>query len=315
MIIDNYQTVGIASEENKLKLAAIFFDKVYNIDKTIDVPANLTIGDKIDTNQFVGISQSIQSKFLNDYVKRINDKLTSKYFKIHTDKDGKSLFEIDNNNLSEFENMIRNETLAKAYNLFAIETAKQLSVNDKNIGIPIFNETIFFDHLENDYINNLSQEKVEVSIINGPVISANELEWKQISEAKKDVDFNKKVKRFSVFINKNYKGRDLPYIVDDLSVQIEDYKNACSKHGIRLANETFKSLTNSKSLFGTLGATFLALIAKMPEYALVSGAVGASLEVLNLRITVRQYEDKFESFVKESPISLIFEIEKMKKIK
>jgi hypothetical protein len=154
-----------------------------------------------------------------------------------------------------------------------------------------------------------------VSIINGPVISASDLDWKQIAEAKRDSDFNSKVRRFSVFINKNYKGRELPFIIDDLSLQIEDYKNACNKHGIRLVNETFKSLTNSKSLFGTLGVTFFALLFKMPEYALVTGAVGASLEVLNLKIIVRQYEDKFESFVKESPISLIFEIEKMKKMK
>jgi hypothetical protein len=305
MILDNYQTIGIASDENKLKLAAIFFDKVYNIDKGINVPSSLTLGTDIDTKKFDDIAENIKSKFDTDYKKIFNEKLLPEYFK---DKN-----EVDRNTVIEILTKAGNESRAKTFNLFAIEAAKQLSANQNNIGIPIFNETILFDHLENDYINNLSQEKVEVSIINGPVIIASELDWKQIAEAKRDSDFNSKVRRFSVFINKNYTGRELPYIIDDLSIQIEDYKNACNKHGIRLVNETFKSLTNSKSLFGTLGVTFFALLAKMPEYALVSGAVGASLEVLNLKITVRQYEDKFESFVKESPISLIFEIEKMKK--
>lgn len=120
------------------------------------------------------------------------------------------------------------------------------------------------------------------------------------------------MKRFSVFINKNYKGRDIGFIIDDLTLQIEDYKNACSKHGIGLKNETFKSLASSKSLFGTLGVAFCAALAKMPEYGLITGVVGAALEVLNLRITVRQYQDKFETFVNKSPISLIFELDKMK---
>lgn len=96
-------------------------------------------------------------------------------------------------------------------------------------------------------------------------------------------------------------------------MQIEDCKTACAKHGIGLANETFKSIANSKSIFGTVGVAFCALLADMPEYALVSGAVGAGLEILDLKVTVNRNEDKFESFIQKSPISLIFEIDKMKK--
>jgi len=303
MILEKYNTIGIASDENKLKLAAIFFDKIYNINKNIEIPKSLIVNSNIDTKQFELVAKKFQNSFESDYKNVFSEKLLPEYFKDNETVNRETVIEI----LTK----VGNESKAKTFNLFAIEAAKQLS-GQKNIAIPIFNETFLFDHLEKDYLNNLSQEKVEINIINAPVIIANDLDWKQIAEAKKDNDFNQKVKRFSVFINKNYKGKDLPYIIDDLSIQIEDYKSACAKHGIGLANETFKSLANSKSIFGTLGVAFCALLVKMPEYAILTSAVGAGLEVLNLKITVRQYEDKFESFVKESPISLIFEIDKMK---
>lgn len=303
MILEQYQTVGIGSDETKLKLAAIFFDKIYNIDKSIEIPDYLSLKSFIDVEKFTPISENLKLKLGTDYKNIFSEKLLPKYFKDNETVNRDEVIKI----LTE----VGSETRNKTNNLFSIEAARQLS-NGKTIGIPIFNETILYDHLENDYINNLSQEKVEIKILNAPVISAPDLEWTQIVDAKKDPDFNSKVKRFGVFINKNYKGRELAYIIDDLSLQIEDYKEACNKHGISLANETFKSLANSKSIFGTMGVALCALLVKMPEYAILSSTIGASLELLNLKITIKQYEDKFESFVKESPISLIFEIEKLK---
>jgi len=301
MILDHYKTVGIASDEDKLKLAAIFFDNVYNIDKTIEIPVSLIANTKIDTKPFDEIARSLKDK--PDYLGILAEKLIPKYF------ENKEL--INRDEVIEIITQTQKETKAKTYNLFAIEVAKQLTMQ-KRIGIPLFNESILFDHLERDYLNDSNQEKVEIKIVNAPLISATELDWAQIVEAKKDEDFNKKVKRFCVFINKNYQGRGLPFIIDDLSIQIEDYQNACKKHGINLINETFKSLANSKSLFGTFGIAFCALLAQMPEYAFVTSAIGAGLEIMNLHITVRQYEDKFESFVNESPVSMIFELNRLK---
>lgn len=303
MILEQYQTVGIGSDENKLKLAAVFFDKIYNVNLSIEVPDFLLVKSNIDVKKFVPISESLKAKMDTDYKNIFSDKLLPKYF---GENDS-----VNRDTLIKILTQVGEETMGKVNNLFSIEAARQLST-PKTIGIPIFNETIFNDHLENDYLNNFSQEKVEIKILNAPVISASELQWNQIVEAKKDPDFNIKVKRFGVFINKNYKGRELPFIIDDLSLQIEDYKSACNKHGIGLVNETFKSLANSKSVFGTMGVALCALLVKMPEYAVLTSAIGASLELLNLKITIRQYEDKFESFVKESPVSLIFEIEKLK---
>lgn len=302
-ILEQYETIGIASDEAKLKLAAIFFDKVYNIDKSIEIPTSLISKAPVNKKSFDYIAENLKEKFETDYIKILADKLLPEYFN--------NKISVNREELIEILTKSSEEARAKTFNLFAIEASKQLT-KQKTLGIPLFNETILYDHLERDYLNDSSQEKVEIKIINAPIISSTELHWDQIVEAKKDNDFNLKVKRFCLFVNKNYHGRDLPYIIDDLSIQIEDYKNTCNKHGIKLIDETFKSLANSKSLIGTFGVTLFALLGQMPEYAFVTSMVGAGLEIMNLSITVRQYEDKFESFVKESPISLIFELNKLK---
>ncbi|GEO09509.1 hypothetical protein [Segetibacter aerophilus] len=293
MFLEKYQTIGVASDEAKLKLAAILFDKVCCTVKDIPVPKNLQAPFLLDDKELdtihSHISNQIEKGFMDVYRERFMDKYVKKEQTISRDK------------VIEHMEAFATEPVSKFRNLIVVEASKKLFGN-KTLPIPIFNQTIFQDYLENDYRNQLMLDKVEVEIINAPIIVASELQWSQISEAKKDSDFNKKVKRFSLFINKNYKGKDISFIIDDLSIQIEDYKEACNKHGIRLANETFKSLSTSKSLFGTVAVVLCSLLLKMPEYAIVSGLAGASLELLNLKVTVNQFTDNFETFVSQSPI-------------
>jgi hypothetical protein len=302
MTFEQYTTVGIGSDEVKLKLAAILFDKVYNVDKTIEVPRALLTKIPVKTDSFKEIAEDLKERLDTNYTNLLVNKLLPNYFE--------SRAKISKNEVIEIIEQTIKETKAKVTNLFAIDVARQLTVQ-KTIGIPLFNETLLYDHLERDYFNDYTQEKVEIKMINAPIIVANDLEWAQIVEAKKDRDFNMKVRRFSLFINKNYAGRDLHYIIDDLSIQIEEYKEACNKHGIKLREETIKTLANSKTYFGTLGLAFCALLARMPEYTLVTTAVGTVLEIVNIYISIKQYEDKFESFLKDSPISLFFELDKM----
>ena len=303
MILENYQTIGVASDEHKLKLAAIFFDKVCCTVKGVPVPKNLQAPFLLDEKEL----DVIQSRSSNDIGNGDMDVFRKKFLDKYFEKKERT----NADELIKHMETFATESVSKFRNLIVLEASKKLFGN-KIIAIPIFNETIFRDYLDDDYQSNISLDKVEVKIINAPIIVASELQWHQISEAKKDSDFNKKVKRFSLFINKNYQGKDVSFIIDDLSMQIEDYKDACSKHGIRLATETFKSLSTSKSLFGTVALVFCSLLAKMPEYAAISGLMGASLELMNLKVTVSQFEDTFETFVTQNPISLIFEIDKMK---
>lgn len=297
--LERYETVGIASSEEKLKLGAIFFDKIYSIvNNEFEIPKEYQYGPIFNFDEF----RIVNKKIKHIYNENILEASALEFNRKLSDKTA----ELSKEDIIKFIEEIQDFTINKTYNLLSIEMAAKIS-NGRVIGIPLFNKTILNDHLEKDYLNNHIQEKIEIKIIDAPIIDASLLDWKQIIQAKKDPEFINKVKRFSLFINKNYKGKEMSFIIDDLSLQIEDYKFACSKHGISLKQETIKSLASSKSLFGTLGAALFSVLANMPQYALVAGTVGIGLEIMNLHITVKQYEDKFESFVRESPISLLFD--------
>ena len=92
----------------------------------------------------------------------------------------------------------------------------------------------------------------------------------------------------------------MSFISDDLQIQTEDYKNACKKHGIDLVN-------------GTLCILFGSIMLGTPTTAVMGGLIGVFLEIGKLGLNIKEHNDKFNSFVSDSPISLIVELEKIQK--
>jgi hypothetical protein len=198
----------------------------------------------------------------------------------------------------------------KAGNLAIVEILRQVNTG-RTHGIPIYSESILLESMLEAYKMKSMSQKVEVTLLNAPIINPDRLSWDQIAELKKDADFVLKVKKFGLFINKNYSGKELSYIIDDLSMQLEAYQNACNKHGVELMNGSLKSLADSKSLFGTMGLVVCSLLINVPEAAILTGAIGGVLEVMKMSVTISEIKDRYHSFTKESPISLFHDIEKI----
>lgn len=300
-MITKYQTVGITYDESKVKLASILFDKVYCPIKTLRIPEELLLPFQIRKDDIDFVSQSLS----ND--KKSLELILEEFVNPHIKENFQVPKKIDLDAMYK----TRDETKTQFFNALILEISKRMT-SGNTLGIPLFNESILNYNFQPNN-NNTVFEKVEVEIINNPIIDCSSLEWSHILDAKKDKDFVKKVKRFSIFINKNYTGKDLSYITDDLNMQLQDYREVCEKHGIKLKDETFKSLSNSKSLFGTLGITLLSMICEMPQYAIATASIGAILELANLKINLKNFQDQYESSINKSPIALIYEIEKMQK--
>lgn len=297
-MITQYQTVGITYDESKIKLAAIFFDKVFCPFKTIKIPDEIALSFKIPQEILDFVKKSVTydenalAIILDNFIKK------------------QSIF--DKNTIIEATNHTISETKTQFFNALILEIASHIT-NGKILGVPMFNNSILNYNFRTDAKQTKLFEKVEIEIINNLVIDCSALEWKQIVEVKKDIEFVEKVKRFSIFINKNYTGKNLSYITDDLNLQLHDYKNVCDKHGVKLTSETIKTLSNSKSLFGTFTLSILSMLADMPAYAITTATVGAVLELANIKINLKQYRDQYESSINKSPIAFIYDIEKLTK--
>lgn len=301
-MIAKYQTVGITFDESKIKLAAILFDKVYCPIRDIYVPKDLIAPLFLNKNELDFVTESLSKD--NTAMQIITENIINPIVRENST--------LDKIALNEAIYKTKQETNNQFFNTLILEVSNRIT-NGNVLGIPLFNKSILKYNFRQDHKQEKLFEKVEVEMINTPIIDCSDLEWNQIVEAKKDAEFIEKVKRFSVFINKNYSGKDLSFITDDLNIQLEDYKNVCKKHGIKLTVETIKTLSNSKSLFGTLSLTILSMLAEMPQYAIATGTIGAVLELANIKINLKQYKDQYEASIKNSPISLIYDIEKMQK--
>lgn len=303
MIINKNKTVGIGFDEERLKMAAIFYDKVIPVIEEIQVPDTLLSEIPIDLGQIQEVVKSDHPKYSKSDTDLLKEIIIPQYF-----KGNKYVTETQ---LREVLHTVFEESKSKRINLIILEISRQLQ-NKSAISIPIYNQSILLNKLLEDYKANQKTSRVEIELLNAPIINSKDISWAQIAEAKKDADFNIKVKRFGVFINKNYSGKDISFISDDLAIQIEDYKNACNKHGIELINGTLKSLSSSKSMFGTMGLVMCGIIANSPEASILTGVIGGILELTNVNVTIKENNDKFNSFIKESPLSLIVELNKMK---
>src|SRR3954466_10621563 len=84
MILENYLTIGVASDEDKLKLAAIFFDKVCCTVKDIPVPKHLQAPFLLNDKEL----DIIQSRASNDIDKGDMDVYRKKFLESHFEKNG-----------------------------------------------------------------------------------------------------------------------------------------------------------------------------------------------------------------------------------
>lgn len=306
MIINKFNTVGIVSDVDKLKLSAILFDKIIPVVKEHNIPEYLISKIPIDYSLIKKAIVDDKKKHRERDTRFLSDRILPQYF------EKQNVTEIERAKVIEIVENVFNEGYKKVGNLSVLELSKQINKGN-NLGIPIFDESILLEKLLEDYKFKKPVNKLEIEIINAPIINTDSLDWNQILQAKQDSDFIDKVKRFGLFINKNYQGKDMSFISDDLQIQTENYKNTCKKHGIDLVNGTLKSLTNSKSLFGTLGIVFGSIMLGTPTVASIGGLIGGFLEIGKLGVNIKEHNDKFNSFVSDSPISLIIELEKMKK--
>lgn len=145
---------------------------------------------------------------------------------------------------------------------------------------------------------------IEATLSNVPLIDTEQLEWKQILDIRKDEKFKRSLRRFRLFINDNYQGKDKNYIKDSLLTKIDSYEEECKKHGLTLVTSSFTQLLDSKFL---LGIATTALLTGNPTIAQASLIVG-SIEIGKIVLNVIEKQLNFKSYPE---ISYLIELRKM----
>ena len=145
------------------------------------------------------------------------------------------------------------------------------------------------------------------------VIDAENADWEQILEFRKDKDALKKLRRFKLFFYDELADKDITYINDLIAVKMEDYENSCKKHGIDMIQKSYKTILNSKILLAGFSSSIAALILNKPELFQLS-AIGAGLLELG-RITLEVSHAHVERKIMRNANEISYFVQAKKKLK
>jgi len=285
IIRENQPTLAIFESIEDIKLAAILFDKILPLGSTEGIPETLLYTD-----------YSI-AKTPGEYLVASNARVQQTLIR---------------NGMNPEEVSVPMNVMNGATNEIMLEILSSIDTN-KFTPIPSFKNVDDFNSFV-QFPNSGKTKQVDLELINAPVIITDQIEWKQITESKEDVDFQKKVRNFSLFINENYNQKDENYIKDSLAKKVEDYKEILGKHGYEYGTGAIKEILNSKSLWGTAALTLLASFVTTPAFTMVLGLVGGVIELGGISMKISEKELEISDYMKNSEIAMLIEMEKMAKM-
>ena len=136
-----------------------------------------------------------------------------------------------------------------------------------------------------DIFGEGENEAIEVKTIDAELVEAEDLEWDQIIEFRKDKNSVNDLRNFRLFLFENYTGKSPDYIKDSIEQKIEKHERASKKHGLKLAKTVTSELVDSKSAIGCLCLATATHLLGGPITATTLGVAGASIAIGKLTIS------------------------------
>lgn len=130
---------------------------------------------------------------------------------------------------------------------------------------------------------------LEFKVLQAPVIDVANLQWSNIMEIRSDEESRKKLRRFRLMLHQDFDGKSAAFIQDSLLTQLDDYRNACKKHGLGLISTITSELLSSNSLLTSAGMALAAILTGDPKLAAI-GAAPLTVEIGKIAIEITKHE-------------------------
>lgn len=260
---------------NEAKMASLFFDSI--VPMTAPSARQSPIPKEIILNRWYEFMPSIGE--LQKYLDRAETGMPKKY---------------------------NNTYLHKSYLNENILGVKERLSRKGIISVPIF--------VDAEKYNNYGFEvpaqpnAIEIEFQKIPMINAENLEWGHILEVREDKKFAIKARKFRLFLYENYQGKSQAYIQDSLYKKIDDYEEACKKHGLELTLSTLKTTLESKSLLATFSTATAAILLGQPFIAGGAIVAGASIELGKMAINIAEKRLELRTLKNSSDVSYLFDL-------
>ena len=276
MLYTDSRTTAVAISTGDHKRSALFFDKIIPTYSSGEVPTSLLSSVHFENTRFSEIFSSVSScprGEAHDVVQHFAERVVWQEAPMSV-RYQPSYIEEKNRELPDV--VKRAETMWADPEYMAQSILRYGRLDGNAILIPTFDT----EEAEQKLFVPGDANIIEVTLTDLDIIDTTRLAWEQIVELKKDDDSKRKLRNLRLFLYTNYANQPISFIRDDLQRIIDEYHNACKKHGFRLVTGCVSSVIESKSLLATMALGTFALLSGIPITAITPGMVGeAVLEV------------------------------------
>lgn len=144
-----------------------------------------------------------------------------------------------------------------------------------------------------------------ISLTSVPIIDTSRIGWKKIEEFRKDQDAKKSLRQFRNFIRTDYSGQSASFIEDSILAGIDRYEATIKEWDFHTYNGSLNSILTSKTLAGTMSASFLSTMFGAPLHAILAASGGLSVELGKFALSYQKRKFELRKTLAENPISYI----------
>ncbi len=168
----------------------------------------------------------------------------------------------------------------KAFTFGVLEIAKELNLNITPLYGTIYPGENSIEELVGD-----GTETIELVLSSFPLIKEENLDWIQIDEFRDDIKSIGGIRRIRSLLNQVSKCNSSVEASDLIESRIEDYRSACTKHGISLMSSTLNQIYKKETVISAIGAGILT--GNMAIGSIIGGLKLATDISLNLVNSIR----------------------------
>lgn len=307
----NTETIAISTGDHKM--AALFFDKIWPLHSMDSVPDEIQ-----DINVSIPAEpDDVVMKTIGDWIMSVSkspkDSVTfsarAAVLMHALAKDERYRDFLG----SEFP---PHDPMAPFRNLTASVLYQLMLGNNMNV-VPILGSKPLQEKLANlnpiiEASPDLQEAKpaLEINIKNFRLICGDNAEWTQVKEVRADKESLRKIRNLRVLFREKYKEKDAAFIKDDIDRRIDEYEQACEKHGFELLQSGFSSLLDPKSLLGISSLAAATAVIGGPAVITACAVGGAVLHTSKLAIELIANHWKFKQNQRNNEVAYVIEAKK-----
>lgn len=163
---------------------------------------------------------------------------------------------------------------------------------------------------DSENTNYLQGDDIFISLINMHMVDVGRTSWDQIIEFRKDKENLNKYRKLRLFLFKNYQGKGMNYIQDDILQKIEDYNDCISKWKFKTKLTIFDTILSSKSLYSSSTATILSTLFQNPSLTALLGGSGVLIELGKISLKFFKAKRERIELNENSPIAYLLTAQK-----